>query len=381
MIPFIDLAAQQLRIRPQLEVAMLRILDHGGYIMGPEIDELEKKLSSFCGARHSLTCSNGTDALSLLLIAKGVKAGDAIFVPAFTFAATAEVVALLGATVVFIDVCPKTFNIDCESLEKGIAKAKALRLSPTGIIAVDLYGQAADYDSLNSIAASHGLWVLADAAQSFGGTYKGRKVGALAEITATSFYPSKPLGCYGDGGAVFTENAEIADILKSLRVHGQGTDKYDNVRIGMNGRCDTLQAAILLEKLKIFPEELILRQKVADRYNEGLAAVATTPVIENNCQSSWAQYTVKVDPEKRAPLMEALKAEGIPTMIHYNTPLHKLQAYKDYPCATDTLPVCDSLAHCVMSLPMHPYLEAEAQDHIIKQFCEIYHHLQMKRVA
>lgn len=381
MIPFIDLAAQQLRIRPQLEAALLRILDHGGYIMGPEVDELEKNLSSFCGAQHTLTCSNGTDALSLLLLAKGVKAGDAIFVPAFTFAATAEAVALLGATVVFIDVCPKTFNIDCESLEKGIEKAKALGLSPRGIIAVDLYGQAADYDSLNSIAAKHGLWVLADAAQSFGGTYKGRKVGALAKMTATSFYPSKPLGCYGDGGAVFTEDAEIADILKSLRVHGQGTDKYDNVRIGMNGRCDTLQAAILLEKLKIFPEELILRQKIADRYNEGLAAVATTPVIENNCESAWAQYTVKIDPETRAPLMEALKAEGIPTMIHYNTPLHKLQAYKEYPCATETLPVCESLSHCVMSLPIHPYLEAETQDHIIKQFCEISHRLQMKRVA
>jgi dTDP-4-amino-4,6-dideoxygalactose transaminase len=381
MIPFIDLATQQRRIRPQLEAAVLRILDHGGYIMGPEVNALEKELSSFCGAQHTLTCSNGTDALSLLLIAKDVKAGDAIFVPAFTFAATAEVVALLGATVVFIDVCPKTFNIDCESLEKGIAKAKTLGLCPKGIIAVDLYGQAADYDSLNSIATKQGLWVLADAAQSFGGTYKGRKVGALAEITATSFYPSKPLGCYGDGGAVFTENTGIADILKSLRVHGQGTDKYDNVRIGMNGRCDTLQAAILLEKLKIFSEELILRQKVADRYNEGLSAVATTPVIENNCQSAWAQYTVKIDPEMRAPLMKALNAEGIPTMIHYNTPLHKLKAYKEYPCATDTLPVSEGLAHCVMSLPMHPYLGTEAQDHIIKQFCEVSHRLQMKRVA
>ncbi|MDI9635456.1 DegT/DnrJ/EryC1/StrS aminotransferase family protein [Kamptonema cortianum] len=381
MIPFIDLAAQQKRIRPQLEAAIGRVLDHGGYIMGPEIRELETELTAFCGASHTLTCSSGTDALVLPLMAKGIKAGDAVFVPAFTFAATAEAVAFLGATVVFIDVCPNTFNIDCENLEKGIAKAKALGLCPKGIIAVDLYGQAADYDSLNSIAANHGLWVLADAAQSFGGTYKGRKVGTLAETTATSFFPSKPLGGYGDGGAVFTESAEMADILKSLRVHGQGTTKYDNVRIGMNGRCDTLQAAILLEKLKIFPEEITLRQKVADRYNEGLAAVAITPVIENNCQSAWAQYTVKVDPDKRAPLMEALKAEGIPTMIHYNAPLHTLKAYKDYPCAADTLPVCESLSHCVMSLPMHPYLEAETQDHIIKQFCEISHRLQMKRVA
>jgi dTDP-4-amino-4,6-dideoxygalactose transaminase len=381
MIPFIDLAAQQKRIRPQLEAAIGRVLDHGGYIMGPEVRELEADLIAFCGATHAVTCSNGTDALVLPLMAKGIKAGDAVFCPAFTFAATAEAVAFLGATPLFIDVCPKTFNIDCESLEKGIAKAKTLGLCPRGIIPVDLYGQAADYDSLTSIAEKHELWILADAAQSFGGTYKGRKVGALAETTATSFFPSKPLGGYGDGGAIFTQSTEMADILKSLRVHGQGATKYDNVRIGMNARCDTLQAAILLEKLKIFPEEITLRQKVADRYNEDLSAVATTPVIENNCQSAWAQYTVKVDPEKRAPLMEALTAEGIPTMIHYNAPLHKLQAYKEYPCATDTLPVCESLAYCVMSLPMHPYLETEAQNHIIKQFCEISHRLQMKRVA
>ena len=381
MISFIDLASQQKRIRPQLEAAMVRILDHGGYIMGPEVYELEKDLAAFCVTHHALTCSSGTDALSLLLMAKGVKTGDAIFVPAFTFAATAEVVALLGATVVFIDVCPNTFNMDPKSLEAGIGKAKTLGLCPKGVIAVDLYGQPADYDVLNSIASQHGLWVLDDAAQSFGATYKGRKVGTLTEITATSFYPSKPLGCYGDGGAVFTENDEVADILKSIRVHGQGTDKYDNVRIGMNGRCDTLQAAILIEKLKIFPEELSLRQKVADRYNAGLREVAVTPVIENNSQSSWAQYTVKVDPEKRSQLIEALKAEGIPTMIHYTHPLHKLKAYKDYPCATDTLPVCESLAQCVLSLPIHPYLEANDQDHIITKFCEISHRLQMKRAA
>lgn len=381
MIPFIDLAAQQKRIRPQIEAAIGRVLDHGQYVMGPEVSELEKSLSTFCGARHALACSNGTDALALLLIAKNVGQNEAIFMPSFTFSSPAEVVAWQGATVIFIDVCPDTFNIDPESLKKGIEHAKTLKLRPTGIIAVDLYGQAADYDALIPIAKKHGLWILADAAQSFGGTYKGRKIGALVEMTATSFFPSKPLGCYGDGGAVFTENAELADTLKSLRIHGQGKDKYDTVRIGMNGRCDALQAAVLLEKLKIFPEEISLRQKVAERYNEGLGEVATTPFVEKHCESVWAQYTVKVDPEKRSALMEALKAEGIPTMVHYSQPLHKSKAYKGYPCATETLPVSESLSKCVLSLPMHPYLEEDVQNHIIKHFCEISHRLNLKRVA
>lgn len=381
MIPFIDLTLQQKRLRPSLEAALLRVLDHGGYIMGPEVFELEKQLSSFCGARYTLSCSNGTDAIALILRAKNVGPGDAIFVPSFTFAATAEVVAWMGATVVFIDVQKDTFNMDLESLEKGIQKAKHLNLRPCGIIPVDLFGQAADYDPIHMLAEKHGLWVIADAAQSFGGTYKGRKVGTLAESTTTSFYPSKPLGCYGDGGAVFTEDEALLNILQSLRVHGQGEDKYQNIRVGMNGRCDTLQAAILIEKLTIFPEEIILRQKVADRYSAGLQDVVVTPFIEEDCQSIWAQYTVKVDPEKRKEIMEELKAEGIPTMIHYALPLHHQQAYTSYPCATETLPVSEALANCVLSLPLHPYLEADVQDHIIKSVCEIVTRLKMKKVV
>jgi dTDP-4-amino-4,6-dideoxygalactose transaminase len=246
-------------------------------------------------------------------------------------------------------------------------------LRPSGIIPVDLFGQAADYDSLADIAEKHGLWIMADAAQSFGGTYKGRKVGTLAETTTTSFFPAKPLGCYGDGGAVFTENLDLLKILQSLRVHGQGSDadKYKNVRVGITGRMDTLQAAILIEKLVLFPEELILRQAVADRYSQGLADVAITPFVAQDCQSTWAIYTLKVAPEKRKDIMEGLKKEGIPSVIYYPLPLHHQQAYKDYPCATPTLPVSESLASCVLSLPMHPYLDEETQDRIIKTFCDI----------
>lgn len=371
MIPFIDLAAQQKRIRPQLEAAMLRVLDHGGYIMGPEVEQLETQLSAFCGATHTLSCANGTDALALVLMAKEVGPGDAIFVPAFTFAATAEVVAWMGSTAIFVDVLPDTFNMDPTSLEAGIKKAYALGLRPAGIIPVDLFGQAADYDALTTLAEAHGLWVMADAAQSFGGTYKGRKIGTLAESTTTSFFPAKPLGCYGDGGGVFTENKELLTILKSLRVHGQGQDKYENVRIGMNGRIDTLQAAILIEKLKIFEEEIELRQQVADRYGKGFQGIALTPFVREDCQSTWAQYTLKVAPHTRKPLMDALANKGIPSVIYYPFPLHLQKAYRGYPCATDTLPVSELLAQTVVSLPMHPYLDQEIQEFIIKTFCDL----------
>lgn len=383
MIPFIDLAAQQKRIRSQLEAAMLRVLDHGAYIMGPEIAQLEAQLSAFCGARHTLSCSNGTDALALVLLAKSVKPGDAIFVPSFTFAATAEVVAWMGATVIFVDVLKNTFNMDPESLEIGVQKAQKLGLRPCGIIPVDLFGQPADYDAIHSLANEYGLWVMADAAQSFGGSYKGRKIGALAETTTTSFFPAKPLGCYGDGGAVFTEDQNLLELLQSLRIHGQGNneDKYKNIRIGMTGRLDTLQAAILIEKLAIFPEEITLRQQVADRYSEGLQDVAITPFVQKNCQSAWAQYTLKVDPEKRQGLMEGLKKEGIPSVIYYPLPLHYQEAYSCYPRATDNLPVSESLAHTVLSLPMHPYLETHIQDRIIKTFCELITQLKVKKVA
>lgn len=373
MIPFIDLVAQQQRIRPQLEAAFLRILDHGAYIMGPEVYALEAQLSAFCGASHTLSCSNGTDALALVLMAKNIGPGDAVFVPSFTFAATAEVVAWMGAEVVFVDVLETTFNMDPISLEKGIHTAKKLGFRPKGIIPVDLFGQAADYDTLHTIAEKYGLWIMADAAQSFGGTYKGKKIGALAESTTTSFYPPKPLGCYGDGGAIFTENTELLKVLESLRIHGQGedNDKYKNIRIGLNGRMDTIQAAILLEKLTLFPEEILLRQKIADRYSAGLQEVAETPFVRDDCQSTWAQYTLKVDPSKRKTLMEGLQKEGIPSVIYYPLPLHHQAAYNSYPCATETLPISEGLSKAVLSLPLHPYLDPDTQDHIIKTFCEI----------
>jgi dTDP-4-amino-4,6-dideoxygalactose transaminase len=368
MIPFIDLATQQKRIRPQIEAAITKVLDHGAYIMGPEIDALETQLSAFCGASYTLSCANGTDALALVLMAKNVGPGDAVFVPAFTFAATAEVVAWMGAKTVCIDVLEDTFNMDPASLEKGIQKAKEAGFRPVGVIPVDLFGQAADYDEINKIAETHGLWVLADAAQSFGGTYKSRKIGTLAESTSTSFFPAKPLGCYGDGGAVFTSNKELLKVLQSLRVHGQGEDKYQNVRVGMNGRCDTLQAAILIEKLAIFPEEIELRQRVAKRYSEGLQDIVKTPFVRPDCISTWAQYTVKVDSHKRKEIMGSLKQEGIPSVVYYPFPIHHLQAYKNSLCATERLPVSEELSHTVLSLPMHPYLTEEVQDHIIKSF-------------
>ncbi len=379
MIPFIDLAAQQKRIRPQLEASINRVLDHGAYIMGPEIGELETQLSIFCNAQHTLTCSNGTDAIALVLMAKNVGPGDAIFVPSFTFAATAEVVAWMGATVIFVDVLKDTFNVDPESLKQGIQRAKQLGLHPAGIIPVDLFGQPADYDEISTIALNQGLWIIADAAQSFGGTYKGRKIGSLVESTTTSFFPAKPLGCYGDGGAVFTENKDLLKTLQSLRVHGQGEDKYQNIRIGMNGRMDTLQAAILLEKLRIFSEEISLRQKVANRYSEGLSDVAVTPFVQEGCISTWAQYTLKVDPEKRQDLIEGLKNEGIPTVVYYPLPLHHQRAYSHYPCATETLPMSETLARCVLSLPMHPYLEPEMQNQIIQSFCDLASRLELKK--
>jgi dTDP-4-amino-4,6-dideoxygalactose transaminase len=356
---FIDLKTQLEHIRPQIDAAIKRVLDHGIFIMGPEVKELEAQLAAFCGVKHAISCSNGTDALGLVLRAKNVGSGDAIFVPSFTFAATAEVVAWVGATPVFIDSLPDTYNMDPKSLEQGIARAKKLGLNPVGIIPVDLFGQPADYDAIQVIADEHGLWIMADGAQSFGGTYKGRTVGNIGDVATTSFFPAKPLGCYGDGGAIFTNDDDLAAIIKSLRVHGQGSDKYDNVRIGMNGRLDTIQAAILLEKLKIFPAELIARQKTADAYNAGLKDIVQVPHIIQGATSAWAQYTVRL-PKRvdRSKLMADLKEAGIPTMVYYVKPLHLQTAYNHYPTATGAgLPVCEALMEEVVSLPMGLGLE------------------------
>lgn len=367
-IPFIDLQAQRARIGAAIDAGLLRVAAHGQYILGPEIKTLESDLCAFSGAKHCVTVSNGTVALAMPLMAKGIKPGDAIFCPSFTFAATAEVVAWLGAIPYFVDVLPETFNIDPASLEAAIAKAKSQGLKPKAIIAVDLFGQAADYDAIEGIAKAHDLWLMSDAAQSFGGAYKHRKIGTIGLVTATSFFPSKPLGCYGDGGAIFTDDDEMATVLKSLRVHGQGTDKYDNVRVGLNGRLDTLQAAVLIEKLKILGDEVERRNRIAARYSDALRSYVPVPKILPDLLSAWAQYTVLVPAHARDTIIAALKEDGIPTMVYYPKPLHQQTAYREFPISGNGLPVSERLAKEVLSLPMHPYLDAATQDRIVTSF-------------
>ena len=363
-IAFIDLQAQRRRLGTRIDDAIGRVLDHGKFIMGPEVAELEARLATHCGARHVIGCSSGTDALVLSLMAFGVGPGDTVFVPSFTFAATAEAVALLGAVPFFVDILPDTFNMDPASLMAAIAATAAEdTLQPAGIIPVDLFGQPADYPAVERIAAQHGLWVMADAAQSYGASLNNRRVGTIGQVAVTSFFPAKPLGCYGDGGAVFTDDENLAEVLRSLLFHGKGSEKYDNVRIGMNGRLDTIQAAILLEKLSIFDEELDLRQEVATSYAEGLQDLVTVPRLMTGANSAWAQYTLVMD--ERDAVATRLKAQGIPTAVYYPRPLHRQTAYRTYPCAPDGLPVSEELSSRVLSLPMHPYLDAETQDRIV----------------
>jgi dTDP-4-amino-4,6-dideoxygalactose transaminase len=364
-IPFIDVAAQRRRLGRAVDDAVARVLAHCQFIQGPEVRALEADLAAFCGARHVIACASGTDALLLLLMAWEIGPGDAVICPTFTFHATAEMVALLGATPVLADVQADTFNLDPESMQRAIATAKRIGLKPRAVIPVDLFGLPADHDAIAGIAAEHGLSVLDDAAQAFGASYRGRRLGALATATATSFFPAKPLGCYGDGGAVFTDDDALAARVKSLRVHGEGVDKYDPVRIGINGRLDTIQAAVLIEKLKIFPEEIVARDKIAARYSAALADVATVPRVGNESTSVWAQYTIRLAPGRRDALAAALKAQGIPTAIYYAKPLHRQQAYSGCPVADGGAPVSDRLAEDVISLPMHAYLEPAVQDRIV----------------
>ncbi|MBP9722243.1 MAG: DegT/DnrJ/EryC1/StrS family aminotransferase [Gammaproteobacteria bacterium] len=367
-LAFIDLKKQQQYIQPQIEEALQKVLKHGNYILGQEVTELEKNLSAFCGAKHSISCASGTDALHLILRAKDIGPGDVVFTPSFTFAATAEAVSLVGATPFFIDVLPDTFNLDPQSLLDGIKQAREKKLNPKCVITVDLFGAPVDYDVINKIAAENNLWVLADSAQSFGGKYKSRSVGTLGLATATSFFPAKPLGCYGDGGCVFTDNDELAEVLKSLRVHGKGQDKYDNVRIGLNSRLDTIQAAILIEKLKQFPKELEHRQKVAGKYNQLLSTIVQTPVIDNNYYSAWAQYTIVLPEEvNRSDFMANLAKEGVPSMIYYGKPLHLQAAYKHYLKLANGLPVTEKLMDKVVSFPMDGYIALET----VETICEI----------
>jgi dTDP-4-amino-4,6-dideoxygalactose transaminase len=365
-IAFIDLETQRQRLGARIDDAVARVLDHCQFILGPEVRQLEADLAAFCGARHAISCSSGTTALAMVLMAKGVKAGDAVFCPSFTFAATSEVVAWTGATPVFVDIEPDSFNLDPKSLERGVATAKQLGLKPVAVIPVDLFGQPADYDAIEPVCEAHRLWILTDAAQSFGAVYRGRRVGTIGLATATSFYPSKPLGGYGDGGAVFTEDGDLADVIRSIRVHGQGSDRYDNVRIGLNARLDTLQAAVLIEKLKIFADELERRNAVAARYDAALAAVVEVPRLMAGATSVWAQYTIRVPGGRRDALAAALKACGVPTAIHYPKPLHRQTAYCMYPVAGNGLPVSERMAAEVISLPIHPYLAERDQERVIE---------------
>ena len=363
-IAFIDLQAQRKRLGAPLEAAIKEAVEGGQWILGPQVAEFEKNIAQWAGVKHAVACANGTDALLLVLRAWDIGPGDAVFVPAFTFAASGEVVALAGASPVFVDVLPDTFNMDPASLEAAIALVKRDgKLKPKAVMPVDLFGQPADYRRVAPIARREGLKLLCDTAQGFGGLLDGARAGAIGDAAATSFFPAKPLGCFGDGGAVFTNDDALKDILLSLRMHGQGSDRYEHVRIGLNSRLDTIQAAILIEKLKIFPDEIDARNRVARRYNEAFAGSnrIVTPHVIEGATSTWAQYTLQV--EDRAKFQADLKQAGVPTAVYYPIPLSRQKAYGQYPSAPT--PVSEDLSRKVVSLPMHPYLDGSTQNRII----------------
>jgi dTDP-4-amino-4,6-dideoxygalactose transaminase len=374
-IAFIDLKAQRARLGAGLDAAIAQVVDSCAFIMGPQIKELEAKLAAYAGAAHCLSCANGTEAIVLPLMAWDLRPGDAVFCPSFTFAATAEVVPWLGATPVFVDILPDTYNLDPAALDRAITAVKAEgKLTPKVVIAVDLFGQPADYPAIAAVTRKHGLKLIADSAQGFGGTLSAHHPMHWADVTTTSFFPAKPLGCYGDGGAVLCNDAELQGVMESLRVHGQATPadiarhgfaheaKYLNVRIGMNSRLDTIQAAVLLQKLAIFDDEIEARNRVAARYNQHLSDVVTTPAVIEGAISVWAQYTIETD--RREALLAHLKAENIPTAVYYPIPIHKQGPYARFP-APHGLPVTEAKAARVLSLPMHPYLDEPTQDRII----------------
>ncbi len=365
-IEFIDLQAQRRLIGDKIPKAIEKVLAHGGYILGPEVQKLEEKLIGYTQAEDAITCSNGTDALRLLLLAYKVGPGDAVFVPTFTFASTAEVVAESHATPVFIDVCPHTFNIDPKSLEKAIASLDK-KLTPKGIIAVDLFGLPADYDALHEVAQHHNLWVISDAAQSFGGGIGDKKVGNFTVATTTSFFPSKPLACYGDGGAVFTNDKDLSTVIRSLRNHGCGVHRYDHIHIGLNSRLDTIQAAVLLEKLAIFPQELARRQEIAQFYTNELREVVQVPLVPKGKTHAWGLYTIATQIDQREGLMAALQESGVPNNVYYRKPLHLQPAYQHFPSATEQLKNAEMACNKVLSLPMHPYLTDDQLSYICKQ--------------
>ena len=362
---FIDLKAQQNLIRTDIEKAIYRVLDHGHYIMGPEVIELEKELAKFADVEHVVTCGNGTDALSLVLMAWGVGAGDVVFVPSFTYVASAETVAQLGATPYFVDVCPTTFNIDPTSLEQAINDCHDIAFNPAAVIAVDLFGQIAEMQAISELCEKHNLKLLVDGAQSFGAVKDGKKVGGFGDATTTSFFPAKPLGCYGDGGAILTNDKVLAARVDSLRLHGRGGEKYEHVNIGVNSRLDTLQAAVLLEKLKIFPDEIRKRNLVAQAYSREIKnnSIILPQVGESNL-SVWAQYTLCV-PNHRDEFQLYMKKEGVPTAVYYPKPLHLQAAFETFPRVSGGLPVSEYLSQAVISIPMHPYISSESIRRVI----------------
>ncbi|PYE87069.1 DegT/DnrJ/EryC1/StrS family aminotransferase [Phyllobacterium leguminum] len=368
---FIDLAAQRERIGDRLNTAIAKVVADGRYILGPEVGEFEKKLADYVGVEHVIACANGTDALLMPLMARGIGRGDAVFCPSFTFAATAEVVALAGAEPVFVDVDPDSYNMNVAQLEAAIAEVRREgRLQPKAIIPVDLFGLAAEYNAMMALAEREGLFVIEDAAQSIGGKRDNVMCGAFGHVAATSFYPAKPLGCYGDGGAMFTNDGELAETLRSVLFHGKGETQYDNVRIGLNSRLDTIQAAILIEKLAILEDEMEARHVVAKRYAEGLKDVVKVPHLPSGYRSAWAQYSI--ESENRDGLKAHLTAAGIPSVIYYVKPLHLQTAYKHYPVAPGGLPVSEALPNRILSLPMHPYLSEADQDRVIDAIAEFH---------
>jgi len=355
---FIDLAAQYQYLKAKIDTRIQRVLDHGQYIMGPEVGELEEQLANYVGVKHAITCANGTDALTLAMMVLDVKQGDAVFCPTFTFFATAETIAFQHATPILVDSDAATFNLCPVDLERRIIKVISEgKLKPKAIVAVDLFGLPADYPAIVAIAKKYDLKIIEDAAQGFGGEINGQRAGSFGDIATTSFFPAKPLGCYGDGGAIFTNNDDYAALLRSYRVHGKGSDKYDNVRIGMNSRLDTIQAAILLEKLAAFPDELRQRNRAAKNYETALSGRYQTPVTPDGYLSSWAQYTL-VD-ENRDAIMADYKTKGVPTVIYYGTCMHQQTAFKDLGYSDTEFPVASRLARQVFSLPMHGYLEVD----------------------
>ncbi|MDR1014708.1 MAG: DegT/DnrJ/EryC1/StrS family aminotransferase [Coriobacteriales bacterium] len=355
---FIDLRTQFERIEDDVRARIDAVLQSQQFIMGPPVIELEERLAAFAGVRHALSCSSGTDALVIALMALGLEKDDAVFVPAFTFFASAESVTLAGGTPVFVDVDPVTFNLSPSSLGRAVDDTLAAgRLRPRGIMPVDLFGQPADYRAIEEVARAHGLFVIEDAAQGFGGSYHGRTAGSFGTVAATSFFPAKPLGCYGDGGAIFTDDDDLAALIASVRVHGQGADKYDNVRIGLNGRLDSLQAAVLLSKLDLFEQEIAERNRIAAAYTHELEGLLVTPTVPDGLVSTWAQYTLLAkDADERSRILAALKDKGVPTAVYYTTPLHLSTAYAALGYHEGDLPVCEDLSRRAFSLPMHPYL-------------------------